>query len=197
MKRFLGIVIAILSICSCSYGDHYLNRTITGKIVRQCNFPVAFGITKNVPEEYRESIRKGFKYWNDEFQESIFFDFGDIDWSWGPQSTETDGFLAVGIVSDEDFPSPEACAVASIRHKYDCYTVVKIFLRKRCMKDSEKIQTIIRHEAGHVLGLAHFPARWSLMYSKALSNEFHPVSATSRELLEIWNLYKDMWKDNK
>jgi len=191
--RFFVLIVFNISVFNCSF-DPYIRRTENQTPVRQCYFPIYYAISFNTPEEYREPIKNGLRYWNLKLQHYIFYDDGVI--SWGPQNPRTDTILAIGMGSDEYFKKDKICALALYTYdkKSGCFLTSKILFKDRCMKSPDIINTLTRHEAGHLLGLGHFP-EGNVMYKSVITTKDHPVDASNAEVQAVWKLYKHVWEE--
>ncbi len=131
---------------------------------RQCELPVEVSFVPNVPEALRKQALAGFQYWNEVTGEELFMSGPDLAEDVPALSIRgaVEVALAVPEMLDPEvlgitymFPAPDGCLMAT-RVEYNPSWFARLSYDGRT--------SVIRHEAGHVLGIMHTPRHGDLMY---------------------------------
>lgn len=177
---------------ACSHSLYILNNN--SKPIKQCLLPIAFAISDESPELLKSTLRAGIQYWNDALRYDIFLDFGDTGFVM--DSPESGGLLMIGVVSELSKSNyyirtrTYTCGKTEFAYNRDgCIIRAKIKINSLCADDFNKVQTIVRHEAGHVLGLSDSIDFTALMSSKIERTMQHPVDANEKEIAAVRKLY--------
>jgi hypothetical protein len=170
-------------------------KTKKGMALRRCDPVVLFLFSSNLPEKHIEATRDSFRYWNEALEKDFFFDIGIIneDPSHFSRSTaEGVDYLVVGTAKVERFRKETTYAIASyISEKSGCMTNSMILFNEEYLDiDMDKFKSIMRHEIGHILGLAHTEEEERLMLHYIPNEGPHPMEASKEEILYLRKLYK-------
>jgi hypothetical protein len=157
--------------------------------VRQCSLPLIFAVTSETSNEMANQIKDGVLYWNDALGKETFLYGGHVNF--GINDPFGGGFLAVGIVPDlPQYRNVYPCAITRMNVATNgCVMRVLIKIRKSCTSDPDVLQTIVRHEVGHVLGLNNSSDFTTLMSCRLEETMQHPVDATEEEVKAVKQLY--------
>lgn len=143
-----------------------------------------------VPEITRRAWSRGFQYWNAALGKRIFF-IVEQPLSEDPHVVTPGGLLIVGMASKA---APIAETAAAETQQYlepnGCVYASRIGIAQiatRYLPDEQ--ETVARHEAGHVLGLAHTLIPGDLMFPSINIGVQNPVDASDAELAALFGIY--------
>lgn len=155
--------------------------------LRQCLVPVMYGIAYDVPPSKDLEIESALEYWNDATGLKLFFSLGRIDDADLSRSLDS----AILMIHATDLDLGRRYALTGFEYaKNGCFTKVRIVISQDAFATKDGIlETIVRHEAGHALGLAHSPAFSDLMFHSVEPTMQHPVDASSEEVNAVRDLY--------
>lgn len=185
--RFFITFLFLLAL-SCAHSPYYAETP--GGPTRQCVYPGLYAISSDVPESHRIAIVKSVEYWNAVTNTSLFFTVGVVDMD--IRDPLTNGLLIIGMGNEEELRN-NAAAMAWFKYetRTGCMGKLKIAINPRILeKDIEVFETIMRHEAGHILGLGHSDLFTDLMYPHYSKGQQHPVDASELEIKTVKKLYK-------
>jgi len=160
----------------------------SGKIVKHCTVPILYSISYEVPFEYHSLIIDSFEHWNDFSGYNLFY-YGGVS-NYLPENPLTNGVVIIGI---DNFDG-NSLAITNLKYGKGCINVVKVNIDEKFLNrnDLEILQTVVRHEAGHVLGLNHSNVFTDLMWKYVGNDRQHPVDVSDREIEILKKIYG--WK---
>lgn len=145
---------------------------------RQCFLPVKFKIADDTPAEYKDAIVRGFLYWNKALKRKVYIYAGEFPRDDKPH----EDFLPVYTHTGRDY---KWCGLARTNQLFNgCvsrHAVDLVVEDAGCCKEG-RFETVVRHEAGHILGLPHSKGKKELMYPSVQPNVKHPVPASKKEV---------------
>lgn len=159
-----------------------------GQSIKQCDEKILYAISDNLPVAFHDIVRRGFDYWNALLEHKKFYYIGIVDYT--PMDPETSGFIIIGVSSERD-----SNIYGFTKYDYDhgtgCMSSTKIFLTPSCLQDSDVLmESVVRHEIGHVLGFGHSKDEKHLMWYKiAAIKQGHPIDVSRIELDYALDLY--------
>jgi len=178
------MVTLLVFVVSCT-GPAYL-RTKTGKIKHLCNAPIFYAYDNTVDPSHMRAIEDGMDYWNVVLGTRMFL-YGGTDISAKNSSRDLLIFSEVKDLKGH-------CGIAFIHSKgaSGCTSSMNIVLDKDCM-DPLRAETLVRHEVGHILGLANTDNPEHLMMINVLEHfkigATEPIEADDSEIEAIKELY--------
>lgn len=148
-------------------------------LTRQCSLPVSFVIDPDVEEEHAQIIIDGFLYWNDALGTQVFSYAGRA------KAERLEQHILPVTTTDQYQPW---CGVTIYNKLFNgCIfknAIVLATSSEKCCSDN-KFETVVRHEAGHALGLDHDDAEDALMYPAVQPKYPHPRPASEKELVDV------------
>ena len=179
----------VFFLVSCATPVQFLKNS-KGLQRRICEDPVFYVIDDKVPERFYDDIHKGMTYWNNQLDHSIFI-YGNVQKD--PESSSH-----ILVIKSEKLDKNK-CAIAVIKSWEDgCCLEMDIILSTQCFRRTNpEMETLIRHEAGHILGLNNSSNQRHLMYESVLMNLSHPVDAREEELEAVREIYGKEEKSNR
>lgn len=191
MRAF--IVLLSLALYGCAPTSPYITRN--NNVVRKCSPPILFGVAFNTHKVFRKPIRDAFQYWNTVTGKDLFFDLGVVPWE--INDPLTNGFIPVDVMSIDDpwlsqHLKVRSCGalLRSPPNRTGCVGLAKIVAVAECVDSLEKLNTILRHEIGHLLGLKDTPDFTKLMSVRVENTLQHPVDASKEEIDAVIKLYQ-------
>lgn len=182
------------SACLSQGPEFLLNKDSKPNI--QCHLPVHYVIASDTPKQYHKPIRQGLNYWNKIINKNMFCEIKDVDIK--IKDAWTGQFNVIGVNIDGKIPikiDGNACAfVARVDDKEGCYDKnIVMMIHTPCLDmDSNFLESTIRHEAGHVLGLKDSYNPKHIMFGTNIESPFgigHPKNANSDEIKIIKKVY--------
>jgi len=128
------IVLACLAVCSSCNCQGPSMRTPNGYPIRQCSQPT-YSVADGVPADL---VERAFRFWDD-FRPLSPTLAGD------PLSATVHVVLV----------SAETSSTVLVYDTSGCITRAEVRIARRHLADPERLERIMIHEAGHVLGLDH------------------------------------------
>lgn len=185
---------AIFLVTASCAGFMYIT-TPSGTPIKNCYTPVTFVIADESPEKLKEALKRGVLYWNEAIGHDIFFDFGDVGLTLDGEYSSA--FYMVGVVSELPLSrknramNSHPCGRTAIKFNSvtGCISSAKIRISMMCAGDINEFETMVRHEAGHVLGLSDTVDFTALMSGNIERTMQHPVDANEAEIKAVKKLY--------
>ncbi len=203
MKKLLLITLAtilfLFSVSSCTVlRDRpislYKKVKNTKISLHRCGLPVIYLINKDVPENVKTIIIRSFKYWDDLTEKNLFFYMGITNWS---SDDIRSGIIVVVDIKELKTVEHEANGALAYTNLIwytisGCLSNGGITIYKSSLELSDdRLESIIKHEVGHILGLGHSP------HSRDLMHEVIRVFDRKKDLTE-WELKAfKIYYDNK
>jgi hypothetical protein len=155
-------LIVLICIIACNTPPVNLYSKLPDKtIIRQCDLPVLYVFNKEIPKRMQDITHKAVEYWNSVYGGKLFFYGGIVDYK--IDDPETGALLLIDIFDrykDKYGLIKLDSSLASTKFKANrrgCISAnIEIFadiLDNRL--DENGLQTVMRHELGHTLGLGH------------------------------------------
>lgn len=193
MKKLRTMMILGLVLFTCTHSIYI--TTSSDKPIKNCYTPITFIVSDESPEKLKDTLRRGVLYWNEALGHKLFFDFGDVGFTLDGEYSAS--FNMIGVVSElprsmkNYMNESHSCGRTSIKFnsKTGCISSVKMRISLMCAGDVNKFETIVRHEAGHVLGLSDSIDFTALMSGKIERTMQHPVDANIDEINAVKKLY--------
>jgi predicted Zn-dependent protease len=141
----------------------------------------------SVPKRLEPVVKRGFEYWNSVLGKTAFLATPGLELE--PGETGTSWIILVGVESEYRKTS---CAFTSLQwHTYNsCIFETWVKINPKCLDRKEAwLESLIRHEAGHALGLRHSDELFELMYPTLQDSLQHPVDASEGEIRAVRKLY--------
>lgn len=175
-----------VSATGCAHGAHWVADN--GEKVKQCDLPLLIGLDRSVTIWDAGAISDGIEYWNDIAGKRVFMFVGVLDFE-----TPEEGLPGIVVIDSSDEYTRTSCAHTTLRWDQEtgCMTKVIVHLNQACLNRHEPnyIETLVRHELGHVMGLRHNLDKGGLMYPKLQDKATHPVNISNQEMQSFMELY--------
>jgi hypothetical protein len=163
--------------------DHYM-KTTNNRSLHQCVFPIYYGINYDVSPDIWTDIHDAFEYWNWEADKKLFKFIGFLDVNIDNPISYGQGIGPIDTDGGNPINFGQGISIVYERCENRGATLARIdlglFVRDGCMSSSNialypralgtshtDLISVIRHEIGHLLGLAHNPEQNALMYKWA------------------------------
>jgi hypothetical protein len=149
------ILLIISMICGCLKPNPIeLYRKIgNDTYTHQCNLPIFYGVDASVPDELKPVIINAFNYWDSLFEYNLFFYVGD---NLDKEVVDSGAVVIVGISKKESEPVDKMKSITHIGPIYNiegCMPNPRIKINNGILIfNDNSIETVVRHEIGHVLG---------------------------------------------
>jgi hypothetical protein len=162
--------------------------------------PIFWTFDCSFPNQYREHVRKGFKYWDDLTYIDLFIEVRNC--------IEPDGFkkddvsdLEIVIITWQsgNCPWQGSCGkTIATAHRntcgdtYYCTSYITFWRPWFHRLDGAKT-SVVMHELGHILGMRHVPERRCLMYPFMHEINDANKKACKREIVEFRRRYERIY----
>lgn len=157
----------------------------------QCVIPTHVGIATGATQAEVKIINQAISYWNNTSkQRQYFFNLGTIS-----SEVESYAFTSIQIVDQLTKQTiggiKQVCgdSYLLINNTTGCINKVIIRISKQCTKDSGILETVVRHELGHALGLADTNDFTKLMFHNTEPTVQHPVNVSWSNLMTLESMY--------
>ena len=158
----------ILSLASCHASPMVLAH-------RLCDDRVGVRVAGHAPDHLRAAVARAVRYWAlDVGTPTLFLD---------------SSIAVVSVVPDDDI---DALATVSRTLRGGCVYAAMVRVSPRALRLSpERLETVVRHELGHVLGLQH-DIGLSVMHPSVRDDDWpeHPQGADARQIEMLRRAYR-------
>jgi len=156
------------------------------KITVQCDMPLLTAVSMGASPEQRAATLAAFDYWNDATGKTLFVDIG-ADHGLEMSDATAGKFLTVRFEEFEGTANARAYYRTALN---GCLVNVRIVVNPSGLDDTKLLETVLRHEIGHALGLRDQRIDNSrLMYYSIDRTRQHPIDATDVEIEQVQRLY--------
>lgn len=191
MKKIFKIALIILcafgASCSLFRGEppSLYKVTETNKPLRQCNLPILYKINDNVPLDTRTAIINAFNYWDDLSNEKLFLFLGITN------LTIIDSIIGDTIIVEIEEHKPYKDGLAYVHRNWfasGCLFGGGIRIYRDTFRLPIKgLESVLRHEVGHVLGFGHSPLGSDLMHESIRPSKY--LKGASEWEIKAFNIY--------
>ena len=200
MLKYIFVIIACLSLFSCatfrSTSDYFLKTGNNAEIsLRQCFrlknggfIPQLYSTHPELTPDARQATINAFDYFNKILGRRAFIHVGDLDYRRG--DAEAGAFITVSVREIN-----KNGASTNVKYREECITKADVEINSPSLNlTQDEIESIVRHEVGHILGMQHNPDLDSLMYRYVDMSLFgkHPKDLMDKEVKALRDYYKDI-----
>lgn len=168
------------AVLCCSHTPQHKPVGADTTVRRECFAPVEFRVDRDFSKQDRETIIRGFLHWNKVLGREVYA-YGGLR---GLEPGLQNDYLPVVKTETED----GWCGLTRTRqlgnkciYGHDVQLDVS---RYACYADG-RFESVVRHEAGHALGLEHQQARQALMFYAIQEDQKHPRPVSKKERDEV------------
>lgn len=191
MKWLLSILLLTLLSCVPKHAKFFRYEHVEGQPLRQlCVQPEIVQISSNFRGPWAFQLRAAMKYWNDATGKRLFTYGGRAGFT-APEKNETLGVILVDNAPpdviqewEEDHADDKRRTLAQVRYtdnvKKYCIVGAVIYVHNEAVDEWHNpylLETLFRHELGHIIGLGHSDERKDLMYWAIVEDLNHPRDA--------------------
>lgn len=170
-----GVPFFILFLTSCSY--QALLPSYQGNSVTQCELPRFYSISNSVPEYKRELIKIQIEYWNVALDHQVFV--------YVPGAV-----MQVRMEQKYDAIPDLIYARVGKTYSYGCPFFSEMILTNYLFEQTDIVfKNVLRHEAGHLLGLDHSPFVYDIMHSTIDKDTIEVYDASSFQIETLKKAY--------
>ena len=180
-RRLLSLAIILIgfNVSGCAFWPKYL-ETPEGSKYHLCTDLPIFYVLKNVNPVNVNAVIDAADYWNVVLGRHVF-DYRGVDNSAIPR---------YDLLVIEETNLKDACGQAYHNPwSNGCPTSLNVKLDYFCAKSPGLTETLVRHELGHILGLADSDNPFHLMNGDIHSHDQHPWDARSDEIEKLKEFY--------
>lgn len=159
-----------------------------GKPIKHC-MPIMYTIPSDTPKELHDIIKTEVEYWNKVIGKKVFYNTDNMGYT--IDSSYLYGVYVIGTVpklTDSSWRT-KTCGRTKYDYRDNCFISAHTEIDIRCTVDTNLLQTIIRHEVGHALGLRDRIDISGVMRGTINKTEHHPIEATKSEIEALKKLY--------
>ncbi len=187
-------ILAILLMCllSCSERAPFLKDNL-GQPRVISHLPVTWTFECNFPQQYRDDVRSGLSYWNVQTRRFIFVEADECGIS-GLTDESTARLLIIYLPRQHTTgPLILATTETSVMDYVPNVGIMRYYLPWSDHSINFGRSTVVRHEAGHMLGLDHTDRTECLMFPRIFMESWtlHEKDACPAELDEVNRYYKE------
>ena len=192
MKLSILLILSMMFGCARPPPIELYRKIGNNSYTHQCDLPIFYGMDKSVPEELKPVIIKAFDYWDSLFKYNLFFYIGD---NLDEEIVDSEAMVVVKIVEEKDSfdKSGATTHISAIYNIKGCMPNPRIEVKNRILIfNDNSVETVLRHEIGHVLGFIDSQYEEDLMY-KTINLFFYidkPKEASEREKKAFEIYYK-------
>lgn len=186
------LVIMLLALSTCTERAPFLKDN-AGQPRIVTHLPITWSFECTFPETYKDDVRAGLQYWNIVTGRFVFAEAKDC--GIGALTDETKARLVILSIPRHHTSGPLILATteSSVMDYVPNAAVMRYYLPWLSHNTAFGRSTVVRHEAGHMLGLDHTDRTECLMFPKIYMDSWalHEKDACPAELDEVKLHYKE------
>jgi hypothetical protein len=200
--RYTGILLGFVSV-ACTHMAPAIHSKVNNTPVRVCKKNLTYRIIdKKLSNKSLKAIRKGIEYWNLHVDEPLFVEVDDFG--------KPDILIDTSDLNKDNESTRRTSGRTSIFYsnlQKTCVVAALVLLDKSdtyLTFNSDRFQTVVRHEFGHVLGLDDIDdnrnnhCRHPDLMCHVVNNAqvYHPMDAGTEHIARLRTLYPNRaWKE--
>jgi predicted Zn-dependent protease len=188
--KFLFVAVCFLASCKSM-----MFEVRDGTISKVCLKDVPVGYKLNVPDNLYTTIDSGFQHWNDIFVNEIFVNVDETH-----NAVEWNPSCMVNVTVEKHSMMPDRwdelnrrwvrmAGFITKKTRNGCVTNAQIVVSDLYDSRPDMLQTVVRHEIGHMFALRDTIDYMSLMYRFVLQDMQHPIDVSDEEIKALKCLY--------
>jgi predicted Zn-dependent protease len=181
--------VSSLLFTSCIHNPYMMNKT-TGLPLIQCSLPQMVIVASDIPIEHHISIQSAIDYWNTTLGSRVLIFAGTAE-EFTSKTEEHYPLIFISQWPDKrsEEPDDRGIEIPYTNEQDTCLIGNRISYFLKRIFGAAQLETIIRHELGHALGLAHNPNKETLMYHEIEDNINETLDIEQREVCALKNIY--------